>query len=101
MHGEEATRQIREFEESTGSMGFTPIIALSGASDKEDQIAYFKAGMDGIISKPLDTKTLARSVKDSIGFIEKLHSQGPFKLADRASKPLRVRTVGQTTLFDC
>ena len=56
MDGLEATRQIRQWEMSFSQSENhlrTPIIALTGADQEEEQQACLRAGMDDVILKPL------------------------------------------------
>ncbi|WP_319470176.1 PAS domain S-box protein [uncultured Pseudodesulfovibrio sp.] len=57
MNGMEATRVIRESEEVDGKSRI-PIIALTAHAMKGDRETFLAAGMDGYLSKPLDTDAL-------------------------------------------
>ncbi len=57
MNGMEATRVIRESEEDDGKSRI-PIIALTAHAMKGDRETFLAAGMDGYLSKPLDTDAL-------------------------------------------
>jgi len=56
MDGLEATRIIRDREKQTG--GHIPIIAMTAYAMKGDKERCLKAGMDGYISKPINTDEL-------------------------------------------
>ncbi len=56
VNGLEATVRIREMEVST------PIIALTAAVTKDDQISYEKAGMNGFLAKPFKEKDLLEEI---------------------------------------
>ena len=59
MDGLEATRQLRTREQATGRRRM-PIIALTAAALQEEQAACLVAGMDQVMTKPLDMATLTR-----------------------------------------
>lgn len=56
MNGFEATERIREIEALTGR--YTPIIAVTARAMKGDKGSCLEAGMDGYVSKPIDTAEL-------------------------------------------
>jgi signal transduction histidine kinase/CheY-like chemotaxis protein len=58
MDGFEATRRIRETEQSTGR--HLPILAMTAHAMIGDEERCLTAGMDGYLSKPIDTKELFR-----------------------------------------
>jgi PAS domain S-box-containing protein len=57
MDGLEATRQIREWEQSAGRRA-VPVIALTASAYEEDRLRCLAAGMNDYLSKPLDFTTL-------------------------------------------
>jgi len=61
MDGYETTRTIREQEKRLGT--FTPIIAMTAYAVKGDREKCLDAGMDGYISKPIDSKYLRREIE--------------------------------------
>ena len=65
MDGLEATKQIREFE-SQEKRQRTPVIALTANDEEDYQNTYFKAGMDGIITKPLNIKAMIPAIRKYI-----------------------------------
>lgn len=62
MDGYEATRRIREFEETTGR-DRVPILALTADAMVEDRERAIRAGCDGHISKPVAKKTLIETIR--------------------------------------
>jgi CheY-like chemotaxis protein len=58
--GYEATRAIREREQTTG--GHVPIIAMTAHAMKSDQERCLAAGMDGYLAKPVHLKELLEAV---------------------------------------
>jgi signal transduction histidine kinase/CheY-like chemotaxis protein len=54
--GLEATAAIREFEANRG--GHTPIVALTANAMKGDRETYLRGGMDGYVSKPIDSRIM-------------------------------------------
>jgi len=61
MDGLEATRKIREHE-TKNSLKRVPIIALSASVFDEDKISAKNAGMDGFVTKPIETEILFREI---------------------------------------
>ena len=61
MDGFEATAAIREKEK--GTSGHVPIIALTAHALKGDRERCLSAGMDGYISKPIQTKELYEAIE--------------------------------------
>jgi signal transduction histidine kinase/CheY-like chemotaxis protein len=61
MDGIEATALIRRTEVFTG--GHTPIIALTARAMPEDRTRCLAAGMDGYVSKPIQTEELMREIE--------------------------------------
>ena len=62
MNGFEATKRIREREKHTGE--HIPIIAMTAHAMKGDREKCLNAGMDGYISKPIQTEELYRTLED-------------------------------------
>jgi CheY-like chemotaxis protein len=62
MDGLEATRLIRESEKTTGS--HVPIMAMTAYAMKEDEARCLEAGMDGYVSKPIDTQGLFETIEN-------------------------------------
>ena len=66
MDGLESTNKIREFEASQPSRPPTPIIAMTANNERSDHEIYLKSGMNGIITKPLDIKTVVTQIREII-----------------------------------
>ena len=65
MGGEEATRQIRQFEdEQELDNPGVPIIAMTANAFEEDKKRALAAGMNGFMTKPIDIKELRRTLID-------------------------------------
>lgn len=63
MGGEEATRQIRQFEdEQELDNPGVPIIAMTANAFEEDKKRALAAGMNGFMTKPIDIKELRRTL---------------------------------------
>jgi osomolarity two-component system sensor histidine kinase NIK1 len=58
MGGVEATQRIREAERKTG--GHIPIVALTAHAMAGDAEKYLSAGMDGYLSKPVESNCCKR-----------------------------------------
>lgn len=67
MDGVAATREIRQIP---GKPGLVPIIALTANADPEDAAGYLKAGMNGVVEKPMKPETLLRALQDNLGGAE-------------------------------
>jgi two-component system, sensor histidine kinase and response regulator len=66
MDGLESTSKIREFEASETSRPPTAIIAMTANNEQSDHEIYLKSGMNGIITKPLDIKTVVSQIREII-----------------------------------
>ena len=64
MDGVAATREIRQF---SGKSGQVPIIALTANADPEDAAGYLKAGMNGVVEKPMKPENLLRALQENLG----------------------------------
>lgn len=60
MDGCEATRRIRALERADASL--IPIIALTASAFEDDQDRARRAGMDGLVTKPIDVAALSRAL---------------------------------------
>jgi CheY-like chemotaxis protein/anti-sigma regulatory factor (Ser/Thr protein kinase) len=65
MDGLQATRVIRQAEQSTGQ--HVPIIALTAHALKGDQEVCLNAGMDGYVSKPVTARQLQKAIEEVLG----------------------------------
>ncbi|MFW6324939.1 MAG: response regulator, partial [Desulfovibrionales bacterium] len=65
MDGIETTRAIRMKGREEGKL---PIIALTAYAMSGDRERFLKAGMDGYVSKPVDTCSLAREIAQVLGW---------------------------------
>lgn len=63
MDGIAATREIRAF---VGPAGQVPIIALTANADPEDAAGYLRAGMNGVVEKPMKPETLLRALQENL-----------------------------------
>ncbi len=77
MDGLEATRQIRSLEK-TGAGARTPahipIIAMTAYDQQEMHHQIEKAGLDGLINKPISTRELDPTLR---GIVQKVRSEFP------------------------
>jgi two-component system, sensor histidine kinase and response regulator len=64
MDGMEATARIREFEKQTGK--HVPIIAMTANAMVGDKERCLAAGMDGYVSKPIQTKELFAAIDELV-----------------------------------
>ncbi len=67
MGGFEATARIREWESERRDGRRLPIIALTASSMKGDRERCLEAGMDGYLSKPMQTTQLLEAVDHWVG----------------------------------
>ncbi len=44
-----------------------PIIALTANADPEDAAGYLKAGMNGVVEKPMKPEHLLRTLQENLG----------------------------------
>ena len=63
MDGVTATREIRALP---GAAGRVPIIALTANADPEDAAGYLKAGMNGVVEKPMKPENLLRALQENL-----------------------------------
>jgi CheY-like chemotaxis protein len=99
MDGFEATAEIRAREKATG--GHQRIVAMTAHAMSGDRDRCLQAGMDGYISKPLDTRLLCTVVEQ-----EQVAPQTPVFERDAALERLggdsqRLSDVIQLFLVDC
>ncbi|WP_185646431.1 PAS domain S-box protein [Burkholderia sp. Bp9143] len=62
MDGLEATRELRERERRTAK-AHVPVIAMTAHAMQGDREKCYAAGMDGYVSKPIETGTLVREIE--------------------------------------
>jgi len=65
MTGRDATKEIRKYEKEYGVKA-TPIIALSANVYEKDKKAFFSAGMNDTLAKPIDQKAFFYTLKKHI-----------------------------------
>ena len=65
MGGLDAAREIRRFEIDSG-LGPTPIIALTANALTHQIQSYLDAGMDAVVTKPIDVGDLFRKIDDAL-----------------------------------
>ena len=93
MDGLDATRLIREREQST--LQHIPIIALTANASKMDRIRCAEAGMDGYCSKPFSPKVLLDLVAQflSAAAIEAVVEAMPMQSPVVENDPLNLQTL--------
>jgi CheY-like chemotaxis protein len=64
MSGPDATRAIRAME---GRKSQVPIIAVTADAMTDNVSDHLKAGMDAVVTKPIDRAELARAINDAVG----------------------------------
>ncbi len=57
--GLELTRRVRQDTRTAA----VPVVAITAASDREDEHLAFQAGCDGFITKPIDTQTIGATLR--------------------------------------
>jgi two-component system sensor histidine kinase/response regulator len=62
MDGLEATRRIRELERKTGA--HVPILAMTANALQGDRDKCLGAGMDGYLTKPVQSNQLYQAIED-------------------------------------
>jgi two-component system cell cycle response regulator DivK len=77
MDGLSLARQVK----SDPVMRNTLILALTGCTTEEDQQQALDAGCEGYITKPIDTRTLPRTVQ---GYLDKQNGERAAAVADKA-----------------
>ena len=86
MDGHEATRQIRLWEQTTGT--HVPIIAMTAHAMKGDREQCLEAGMDDYIAKPLHKQELLQAISEQIarkplpGETERMPAPAPLPAGD-------------------
>ncbi len=73
MSGIEAAQQIRAKEKASAidTPPYTPIIAMTAHDEETERTACLVIGMDGFITKPIDIKTIHKTIQE---IIERKHS---------------------------
>jgi two-component system, sensor histidine kinase and response regulator len=82
MDGLEATRELRRREADTGTR--TPVVALTASAMSGELSRCLSAGMDGLLTKPIEVARLREVLKQYVG--------GPEEETDAVSTPDDVRT---------
>ena len=67
MDGYEASRSIREFEETSGGGRHIPIVALTANAMQDDREKCLNAGMDDYIPKPVKKEALFEMIRRHLG----------------------------------
>lgn len=62
LNGEEATKQIIDFEKQN-NLSHTSIVALTANAFEDDRIKYLESGMDYYLSKPISLDKLMEIIK--------------------------------------
>jgi PAS domain S-box-containing protein len=75
MNGLEATGLIREAEKKTGA--HIPIVAMTAHAMKGDKERCLYAGMDGYVSKPINSKELFEAIADCLTGVPTQHEPVP------------------------
>lgn len=65
LDGSEATRSIRRYEARAGAPG-TPIVALTASALEEEQRAALDAGVDALLTKPVEFGALAAAIEEAL-----------------------------------
>jgi CheY-like chemotaxis protein len=68
MDGITATRALRQWERSTGSVR-TPVVAMTGQYEAEQTEACLEAGMDEVLLKPFRLELLRRTLRTHLRVI--------------------------------
>ena len=66
MDGLESTAKIREFEVPQPSRPPAPIIAMTANNERSDHETYLNSAVNGIITKPLNIKTVVSQIREII-----------------------------------
>src|SRR4030095_4182956 len=75
LNGYEATGAIREREKVSG--GHVPIIAMTAHAMKGDRERCLQAGMDGYVSKPIDTRELFEAIEQVTARVSTNRGEAP------------------------
>ena len=73
MDGLEATQEIRR-RERTGGRSRIPIIAVTASVLSHETDAYFAAGMDDFIAKPIELPRLLAILEDCLNRADESHA---------------------------
>jgi CheY-like chemotaxis protein len=71
MGGIDSTREIRKYESEHPEKAPIPIIALTANTSEDDRQLYLNAGMNAMITKPFNIKTIVQDIKDVIESFQK------------------------------
>jgi PAS domain S-box-containing protein len=90
MDGLEATRQIRALNGPTSK---TPIIGLTAAATRQEIDGCLEAGMNAVVTKPIDPGHLKESIRRQLGTVSvapDLHDSGPARPDDKTVRTAKI-----------
>ena len=105
MDGHEATRQIRLWEQTTGT--HVPIIAMTAHAMKGDREKCLEAGMDDYIAKPLHKQELLHAISEQIarkplpGETERMPAPAPLSGGDALDIEAAMNQLGDDKDLFC
>ncbi|MGC9456658.1 MAG: response regulator [Halothiobacillaceae bacterium] len=97
MDGPEATRQIRENEQSQG-WARLPILALTAHAGTEQVDICLSAGMDAVLSKPYNREQLLEAIASLIGDTPAERTQAPEQHSKQGDMPVDDEVIDNTML---
>lgn len=100
MDGLEATSAIRAAEKATSD--HLPIIAMTAHAMKGDRARFLQAGMDGYISKPIQTFQLVNLIEEVLATAKKMEDSNNLKVAPQTAMDWKLalsRVEGDSVLL--